>query len=241
MKRRGIPIRWHVLKVEDEAKVDLQREREEGQNHAEAEFAVEYLVPSNENRGLVSAATPYELWVLSATSNSLHKSLVSIEKRQASAEMALLDMRRIMDSNHEADLHGPRPSAGGHIHSKSELTGPKYSTTTKWLLTPGVMLMYSRSSKATQRRYSLFFGAVLGSSRVLLVNWNIFALCVPSVRVRNIIPSFSPVVQACKTVNAELVDGYLRAGTVSPNVVTQDNYTLLTVSPPQLPGFSCCL
>jgi hypothetical protein len=105
------------------------------------------------------------------------------------------------------------------------------STMTKWLLTPRVMLLYYCSNKQTQNRYSLFFGAILPMSKVILIRWtcsHIFDIS-PSLKFQNIIPTSSKIVEACKNGDVATVQKIFMSREACPNDVTDTNHTLLMV------------
>jgi hypothetical protein len=107
------------------------------------------------------------------------------------------------------------------------------STRKKWLVNPGLLLLYWKTAKSLQpyrRRYSLFFGATLPGSKVLLAHLS------PTlgfqIHVRNIIPADASIVQACKTGDVHLVQELLRQGKAKPNDLTEHNLSLMTVRVP---------
>jgi hypothetical protein len=106
------------------------------------------------------------------------------------------------------------------------------STMRKWLFTPGIMLLYCRSNRQRQKRYSVFFGAVLPGSKVFLVHWMGFSHGIGmslNIRVQNIVPSDSEIVVACKKGDVLAVRELLRCRRANPNDMAETNETLLMV------------
>lgn len=102
----------------------------------------------------------------------------------------------------------------------------------KWLLTPGIMVLYYRSARQRQRRHSLVFGAVLPGSKVFFVHWMGFSHGIGmslNIRVQNIVPSDSEIVVACKKGNVLAVRELLKSRRASPNDMAETNETLLMV------------
>lgn len=101
----------------------------------------------------------------------------------------------------------------------------------KWLVTPGVILLYWRSQQPKHKPKAqrvFVFGAVLPGSKVL------FARISPGiglqVNIRNIIPDEADIVRACKAGDVLTVRSLLVSGKARPNDLTESNQTIMMVS-----------
>jgi len=98
----------------------------------------------------------------------LSPALATIEAKQDGIHTDIVLLRQDVNSQHIEISEPPPLSLYQHLPPRKNM---RASTMRKWLLTPGIMLLYCRSARQRQRRHSLFFGAVLPGSKVFLVHW----------------------------------------------------------------------
>jgi hypothetical protein len=158
----------------------------------------------------------------------LNPKLATIEAKQDGMHTDIVLLRQDVNSRQIEIFEAPRPL---HQHPPPR-KNMRASIMRKWLLTPGIMLLYCRSNRQRQRRYSVFFGAVLPGSKVFLVHWTGFSHGIGmslNIRVQNIIPSDSKIVVACKKGDVLAVRELLKFRRANPNDMADTNETLLMV------------